>query len=55
MAAYYNEHEPYAAAWLRNLIAAGHIAPGDVDERDIRDVRPEEEAADLWRAGSGLL
>lgn len=42
MAAYYNEIEPYAAQWLRNLIAAGHIAPGDVDERDIRDVRPDD-------------
>ena len=40
--AYYNEHEPYAAAWLRNLIAAGHIAPGDVDERSIVDVRPAD-------------
>lgn len=40
--AYYNEHDPHAAAWLRNLIAAGHIAPGVVDERDIRDIRPEE-------------
>jgi DNA (cytosine-5)-methyltransferase 1 len=30
--AYYNEIDPYAAQWLRNLIAAGHIAPGDVDE-----------------------
>lgn len=38
MAAYYNEWEPYAAQWLRNLIAAGHIAPGDVDERSILDV-----------------
>jgi DNA (cytosine-5)-methyltransferase 1 len=38
--AYYNEHDPYAAAWLRELIAAGLIAGGDVDERDIRDVRP---------------
>ena len=36
--AYYNEHEPYCAAWLRNLIAAGHIAPGDVDARDICDL-----------------
>ena len=27
MTAYYNEHEPYAAQWLRNLIAAGHLAP----------------------------
>ena len=40
--AYYNEWDPYAAAWLRNLILAGLIAPGDVDERDIRDVRPDE-------------
>ncbi|MCK4139391.1 DNA cytosine methyltransferase [Ralstonia pseudosolanacearum] len=42
MGAYYNEIDPYAAAWLRNLIAAGHIAPGDVDERDIQDVQPED-------------
>jgi DNA (cytosine-5)-methyltransferase 1 len=38
--AYYNEIDPFAAQWLRNLIAAGHIAPGDVDERSIHDVRP---------------
>lgn len=42
MTAYYNEIEPYAAAWLRNLIAAGHIAPGDVDERSIEDVCPDD-------------
>ena len=42
MPAYYNEIEPYAAQWLRNLIAAGHIAPGDVDERNIVDVRPDD-------------
>lgn len=40
--AYYNEIDPYAAQWLRNLIAAGHIAPGDVDERSIVDVRPAD-------------
>jgi DNA (cytosine-5)-methyltransferase 1 len=40
--AYYNEIDPYAAQWLRNLIAAGHIAPGDVDERSIEDVRPDD-------------
>ena len=40
--AYYNEHDPFAAAWLRNLIDAGHIAHGDVDERSIIDVRPSE-------------
>lgn len=38
--AYYNEFDPYAAQWLRNLVAAGHIAPGDVDERSIEDVKP---------------
>ena len=36
MTAYYNEFDPKAAAWLRELVAGGHIAPGDVDERDIR-------------------
>lgn len=41
-AAYYNEIDPYAAQWLRNLIAAGHIAPGDVDERSIIEVKPDE-------------
>lgn len=42
MAAYYNEIDPYAAEWLRNLIKAGHIAPGVVDERSIEDVKPAE-------------
>ena len=42
MSAYYNEIDPYAAEWLRNLIKAGHIADGVVDDRSISDVRPEE-------------
>jgi DNA (cytosine-5)-methyltransferase 1 len=42
MSAYYNEIDPYAAQWLRNLISAGHIAPGDVDERSIVDVRADD-------------
>src|SRR5262245_20693716 len=42
MAAYYNENDKYAAQWLRNLVAAGHIAPGDVDERSIVDVSPDD-------------
>lgn len=42
MTAYYNEHDPFAAEWLRRLILFGHIAPGDVDERDIRDVSPDD-------------
>lgn len=42
MTAYYNEIDPFAAQWLRNLIAAGHIAPGEVDERSILDVSPDD-------------
>jgi DNA (cytosine-5)-methyltransferase 1 len=40
--AYYNENDPKAAAWLRELIKRDLIAPGDVDERSIADVRPED-------------
>jgi DNA (cytosine-5)-methyltransferase 1 len=42
MPAYYNEIEPYAAQWLRNLIKAGHIADGEVDTRSIVDVAPDD-------------
>ena len=42
MTAYYNEYDPFAAAWLRELIAAGLIAPGEVDERSIEDVTPDD-------------
>ena len=40
--AYYNEHDPFAAEWLRRLILFGHIAEGDVDERSIEDVNPDD-------------
>lgn len=39
---YYNEFDPAAAAWLRELIAQGEIPDGHVDERSILDVRPHE-------------
>jgi DNA (cytosine-5)-methyltransferase 1 len=42
MAAYYNEIEPYAAQWLRNLIKKGLIADGEVDTRSIVDVAPDD-------------
>lgn len=42
MSAYYNELDPFAAAWLRNLISAKLIADGEVDERSIVDVRAED-------------
>ncbi|QWP77508.1 DNA cytosine methyltransferase [Lysobacter sp. K5869] len=43
MAVYYNEIDPYLCQWLKNLMAAGLIPAGDVDDRDIRSVS----AADL--------
>jgi DNA (cytosine-5)-methyltransferase 1 len=42
MAAYYNEHDPYPAEWLRRLIARNLIAPGEVDERSIVDVSADD-------------
>jgi DNA (cytosine-5)-methyltransferase 1 len=42
MVAYYNENDAYAAQWLRNLIGKGLIAKGDVDERSILDVAPDD-------------
>lgn len=42
MTAYYNEHDPKTAAWLRELIKRGLIADGEVDERSIEDVKPED-------------
>lgn len=42
MTVYYNEIDPYAAQWLRNLIAAGHLAKGEVDERSITEIQPDD-------------
>lgn len=42
MAAYYNEIDEFAAAWLRELIREGLIADGEVDTRSIVDVRPDD-------------
>lgn len=39
---YYNENDPFCAQWLRNLIGANLIPAGDVDERSIVDVQPED-------------
>lgn len=33
MTAYYNENDPKAAAWLRELILAGLVAQGDGEQR----------------------
>jgi DNA (cytosine-5)-methyltransferase 1 len=42
LTAYYNEFDPFAAQWLRELIKAGAIAPGEVDGRSIVDVQPDD-------------
>jgi len=39
---YYNEFDPFAAAWLRNLIEDGLIPSGVVDDRSIADVDPDD-------------
>jgi DNA (cytosine-5)-methyltransferase 1 len=40
--AYYNDHDPGACAWLRELIKAGLIQKGEVDDRSILDVEPAD-------------
>jgi DNA (cytosine-5)-methyltransferase 1 len=42
--AIYNEIDPFAAQWLDNLVAAGHIAAGRVDRRSIADLKPADVA-----------
>jgi len=42
MTTYYNEYEPYAAEWLRNLIKKRLIPNGEVDTRSIIDVSPDD-------------
>ena len=42
MTAFYNERDPFAAAWLEHLIDSGLICSGIVDRRDIRDLRPSD-------------
>jgi DNA (cytosine-5)-methyltransferase 1 len=39
---YYGDNDPGVCAWLRELIATGELPAGEVDERDIGEVRPEE-------------
>ena len=43
--ALYSDIDSYAAQWTRNLVAAGEIAAGVVDERSIRDLKPADVAS----------
>jgi len=42
LTAYYNEFKPEAAHMLRQLIKDGLIAPGDVDDRSITEVKADD-------------
>jgi len=42
MTAYYNDIDPFSCDWTRQLIKAGIIPDGEVDERSIWDVRPDD-------------
>lgn len=39
---YYNDNDPYVAQWLRNLIKAGLIPDGIVDDRPIQEIKPND-------------
>jgi DNA (cytosine-5)-methyltransferase 1 len=39
---YYNEWEPFAGEWLKELIKDGLIPDGTVDNRSIADVEPSD-------------
>jgi len=40
--AYYNDNDSYVCEWTRNLIKAGLIMDGVVDERPIEEVQPDD-------------
>jgi len=47
VSAYYNDHDPFIAEWLRNLATRGLIEGGWIDDRSIVDIRPGDLAGHL--------
>src|ERR1700734_322998 len=39
---FYNEFDPKAAAWLRQLMRSGEIPEGIIDERSITEIKPDD-------------
>ena len=39
---YYNEIDPFAVVWLKELMKDGLISEGDIDTRSIREVMPDD-------------
>lgn len=55
MSDYHNEIDPYAAQWIRNLMQAGLIPQGEVDERSITDVCADDlRGFRRWHFFSGI-
>lgn len=42
MRVYYNDNDPYCCQWLHNLMRAGHLPEGDIDDRDIHEVPADD-------------
>jgi DNA (cytosine-5)-methyltransferase 1 len=40
--AYYNEIDPFCCEWMKNLMKKGLISDGEIDNRSIKDVQPED-------------
>ena len=49
----YNEFDPKAAAWLRELVTQGHLPAGTVDERSIEDLEFHD-IPDTFHAFAGI-
>ena len=39
---YYNDNDPFVIDWLRGLIRAGKLPDGDLDDRSIEEVQPDD-------------
>lgn len=46
--AFYNENDPRAAAWLRELIAQGHSLQGERERMSARKVDPNADYRGKW-------
>jgi len=40
--AYYNDNEKFVIKWLKELIKSDQLPPGDVDDRPIQEIKPED-------------
>ena len=50
----YNEIEPFACKWLRNLINAGHLSKGCLKETSIEDIKPRQVKDKTFHTFAGI-